>query len=85
VRVGELWLFQETVREMKQAPWSHSPLNIARSAVECGLSRVTELPQGILTQHAMMVAWGEFADEIGLIDELEQVSIPQQQFPLWGA
>ena len=42
VRVGGLWLFQETVREMKQAPWSRSPLNIARSAVECGLSRITE-------------------------------------------
>jgi hypothetical protein len=26
----------------------------------------------------MMVAWGEFADEIGLIDELNQVSIPQK-------
>lgn len=78
VRVGGLWLFQETIRGLRQAPWSHSPLDIARSAVECGLSRMPELPQGLLTQHALMVAWGEFADEIGLIDQLNQVSIPQK-------
>ena len=29
-----------------------------------------ELPQGLLTQHALMVAWGEFAHEIGLIPKL---------------
>jgi hypothetical protein len=39
---------------------------------------MTELPQGLLTQHALMVAWGEFADEIGLIEKLNQVSIPQK-------
>jgi hypothetical protein len=78
VRVGGLWLFQETVRELRRAPWSRSPLDIARSAAKCGLSRITELARGMLTQHAMMVAWGEFADEIGLIDDLNQVSIPQK-------
>ena len=69
VRVGELWLFQETVRELSSAPWSRSPLEIARAAVEHSLSRMAELPQGLLTQHALMVAWGEFADEIGLLEE----------------
>jgi hypothetical protein len=78
MRVGGLWLFQETVRRLSQVPWSRSPLDIARSAVECGLSRMTELPQGLLTQHALMVAWGEFADEISLIGKLNQVSIPQK-------
>jgi hypothetical protein len=78
VRVGELWLFQESVRELSSAPWTRSPLEIARSAVEHGLSRMAELPQGLLTQHALMVAWGEFADEIGLIEKLKQVSIPQK-------
>jgi hypothetical protein len=66
VRVGELWLFQETVRKLSSAPWSRSPLEIARAAVAHGLSQMAELPQGLLTQHALMVAWGEFADEIGL-------------------
>jgi hypothetical protein len=36
-------------------------LEIARAAVERGLNRIAELPQGMLTQHALMVAWGEFA------------------------
>lgn len=78
VRVGELWLFQETMRKLSTAHWSRSPLEIARTAVEHGLSRMAELPQGLLTQHALMVAWGEFADEIGLIEKLNQVSIPQK-------
>lgn len=78
VRVGELWLFQETVRKLSSAPWSRSPLDIARAAVEHGLSRMAELPQGLLTQHALMVSWGEFADEIGLIEKLNQVSILQK-------
>jgi hypothetical protein len=78
VRVGELWLFQETVRQLSSAPWSRSPLEIARAAVAHGLSQMAELPQGLLTQHALMVAWGEFADEIGLIEKLNQVSLPQK-------
>ncbi len=78
VRVGDLCFFQETVQRLSQAPWSRSPLEIARVAVERGLSRMAELPQGMLTQHALMVAWGEFAGEIGLIEKLNQVSIPQK-------
>ena len=78
VQVGGLWLFQETVQSLKQAPWSRSPLDIARVAVTQGLNRMRELPQGMLTQHALMVAWGEFAHEIGLIPKLLQVPIPQK-------
>ena len=78
VRVGDLWFFQETIQRLTQAPWSRSPLEIARATVERGLSRMAELPQGMLTQHALMVAWGEFAGEIGLIEKLNQVSIPQK-------
>jgi hypothetical protein len=40
---------------------------------------MAELPQGMLTEHALMVAWGEFAQEIGLIDKLKQVAIPQKE------
>ena len=79
VRVGELWLYQETVQQLSQAPWSRSPLEIARAAVERGLKQMTGLPQGLLTQHALLVAWGEFAQEIGLIDKLKQVTIPQKE------
>jgi hypothetical protein len=78
VRVGDLYFFRETIQRLNQAPWSRSPLEIARAAVERGLNRIAELPQGMLTQHALMVAWGEFAGEIGLIELLNQVSIPQK-------
>jgi len=37
-----------------------------------------DLPQGILTQHAMLVAWGLFAQAMGLIDAIEQVPIKQK-------
>ncbi len=78
VRVGGIWLLQETVNALNRAPWSQSPLDIARAGVDRGLSRMTELPQGMFTQHALMVAWGEFAHEIGLIQKLSQVPIPQK-------
>lgn len=39
---------------------------------------MAELPQGVYTQHALMVPWGEFAHEIGLIQKLSQVPIPQK-------
>ena len=78
VQVGGIWLFQETVQSLKQAPWSQSPLDIARAAVTQGLNRMRELPQGMLTQHALMVAWGEFAHQIGLIPKILRVPIPQK-------
>lgn len=78
VRVGDIWLLQETVNALSRAPWSRSPLEIARAAVTHGMSRMAELPRGMLTQHALMVAWGEFASEIGLIEKLSQVPIPQK-------
>jgi len=78
VRVGDLWLFQDTVNALNRASWSQSPLEIARAAVEQGVSRMGELTQGVYTQHALMVAWGEFAHEIGLIEKLSQAPIPQK-------
>ena len=78
VRVGGIWLLQETVNALNRPPWSQSPLDIARAGVDRGLSRMAELPQGMLTQHALMVAWGEFAHDIGLIQKLSQVPIPQK-------
>jgi len=78
VRVGDLWLFQDTVNALNRVPWSQSPLEIARAAVEQGVRRMGELTQGVYTQHALMVAWGEFAHEIGLIEKLSQAPIPQK-------
>ena len=79
VRVGEIWLYQETVQQLNQVPWSRSPLEMARAAVACGLNQKAGLAQGMLTQHALMVAWGEFAHQIGLIDQLKQVALPQKE------
>jgi hypothetical protein len=78
VRVNGILLFQETVQSLRQAPWTKSPLDIARDAATQGQNRMRELPQGLFTQHALMVAWGEFAHEIGLIPKLLGVPIPQK-------
>lgn len=78
VQVGGILLPLETVPVLRRAPWTRSPLEIARTAVECGLQRSAELQRGMLTQHALMVAWGEFAHEIGLTSKLAEVAIPQK-------
>jgi hypothetical protein len=78
VRVGGIWLFQETAQSLQQAPWSKSPLDIARASLTQGQNRMQALPQGLLTQHALMIPLGEFADEIGLIPKLLRVPIPQK-------
>ena len=39
---------------------------------------VDALPEEQSTQHAMLVAWGHFAQEIGLLDQLATVPIPQK-------
>jgi hypothetical protein len=78
VRVNGILLFQETAQSLKQAPWSKSPLDIAHAVVVQGQALMQVLPQGVLTQHALMVAWGEFAYEIGLIPKLLGVPIPQK-------
>lgn len=78
VQVNGIWLFQETVQTWERVPWSQSSLNIARADVRQGLGRMQALPQGMLTQHALMVAWGEFAHEIGLISRLQQVPMSQK-------
>lgn len=79
VRVGGLWLYQETVQQLNQASGSGSPLELARAAVERGLDQMRGLQTGLFTQHALMVAWGEFAQEIGLSEKLKQVTIPQKE------
>ena len=40
---------------------------------------MAELAQGMLTQHALLLPWGEFAGEIGLLDKLLELPIPQKE------
>jgi len=37
-----------------------------------------EMAQGVLTQHAMLVAWGLYAEQLGLISRLEGVKLKQK-------
>jgi hypothetical protein len=53
-------------------------LERARAAVQRSQQQVDQLATGVLTQHALLLAWGEFAHEIGLIEALLQVAIPQK-------
>src|SRR5690242_18742907 len=39
---------------------------------------VAELPVEQPTEHAMLVVWGQFAQELGLLEQLAQVPIPQK-------
>ena len=78
VRVGALWLLQETVTSLSRLTWSRAPLDIARVAGSHDQRRMLELSQGLLTQHALLVAWGEYAAELGLLQKLSQVPIPQK-------
>jgi len=78
VQTSGILLLPETIPTLRRVPWSRSPLEIARAAVAHGLKRTSELQQGMLTQHALIVACGEFAHEIGLLSKLAQVTMPQK-------
>ena len=78
VQTSGMLLLPETIPTLRRVPWSRSPLEIARSAIARGMKRTSELQQGMLTQHALMVACGEFAHEIGLLSKLAQVKVPQK-------
>jgi len=78
VRVGALWLLRETVTSLSWPSRSRAPLEIARAASHLDQRRMQELAQGLLTQHALLVAWGEYAAELGLLQKLSQVPLPQK-------
>ena len=42
------------------------------------IQQQTALPASQPTEHAMLVVWGQFAQEIGLLEHLAQVPIPQK-------
>jgi hypothetical protein len=77
-QVNGIWLFQETAQVLRRAYRPVTPVGLARTAVTQGLNLQPDGPQGYFTQHALLVAWGEFAHEIGLIQKLRQVPIPQK-------
>ena len=58
VQTGGMLLLPETIPTLRRVPWSRSPLEIAQAAVSHGLKRMSELQQGMLTQHALLVAGG---------------------------
>jgi len=78
VQTSGILLLPETIPTLRRAPWSRSPLEIARAAVAHGLKRTSDLQRGMLTQHALMVAGGEFAHEIGLLSKLARVTTWQK-------
>ncbi len=78
VNIGGLLVYQDTVVKKYPDSECQTPLDNARAAVQQGLNQVQKLIKGVLTTHAMMVAWGEFAVEIGLPQKLAQVAIPQK-------
>ena len=76
VRVGNLWLPRESHADIEYLSASQSPLSIARNAVARGIEQMKVCQPQKLTQHAMLIAWGEYAQQIGLIDKLKDIPIP---------
>ena len=79
VQVAGVWLFQETAEARQRASWRPSPVERARAAVSQGSAAAwIDKSQPQFTEHAILFAWAEFAHEIGLIQNLMQVPMPQK-------
>jgi hypothetical protein len=77
--VAGVWLFQETAEALQGTSWRPSPIERARAAVSQGLiASQSGRSQPQFTEHAFLFAWAEFAHEIGLIQKLMQVAMPQK-------
>ena len=79
VQVAGIWLFQETAEALQQASRPSSLVEQARAAVSQGSSaaRIGK-SQLQFIEHAFLFAWAEFAYEIGLVQKLLQVPMPQK-------
>jgi len=79
VQVAGIWLFKDTAEALYRAHHLSSPVERARAAVSHG-SATTRIGQAqpLFTEHAFLFAWAEFAHEIGLIQRLRQVPMPQK-------
>ena len=73
VRVGNLWLPRKSLADIECFSASQSPLSIARNAVARGIEQMKVCHPQKLTQHAMLIGWGEYAQQIGLIDKLKAI------------
>ena len=71
--------FQETAEALRRASRPSSPVEQARAAASQGLTALQrDLSQPLFTEHAFLFAWAEFAYEIGLIQKLAQVPMPEK-------
>lgn len=79
VQVAGIWLFQETAEALQRASRQPWPIQRAQAAVSQG-SVAAQIDQSHpqFTEHAFLFAWAEFAYEIGLVQKLLQVPIPQK-------
>ena len=79
VQVAGIWLFPETVEALRRASWPSSPVERARAAASQGFT-VLQIgsSQPLFTEHAFLFAWAEFAYEIGLVQKLAQVPMPEK-------
>ena len=79
VQMAGIWLFQETAEALQRTSRQSSPIERARAAVSQG-SAATQIgkSQPLFIEHAVLFAWAEFAYEIGLIQKLMQVPMPQK-------
>jgi hypothetical protein len=77
--VAGIWLFQETAEALQRASRRPSPVERSRAAVSQGstAARIGK-SQPQFTEHAFLFAWAEFAYEIGLVQKLLQVPMPQK-------
>jgi len=79
VQVAGIWLFQETAEALQRASRRSSPVERARAAVSQGSTAIQiGTSQPLFTEHAFLFAWAEFAYEIGLVQKLLQVPMPQK-------
>lgn len=79
VQVAGVWLFRETVEALQRASRHPSPVERARAVASQGSTAFQIDPsQPLFTEHAFLFAWAEFAHEIGLIQKLAQVPMPEK-------
>jgi len=78
VQVAGIWLFQETAEALQRASRPSSPVERARAAMSRGSAVQKDKSQLQFTQHAFLLAWGEFAYEIGLIQKFLHVPMAQK-------
>lgn len=79
VQVAGIWLFPETAEALRQASRPSSSVERACAVASQGATALQTGPaQPLFTEHAFLFAEAEFAYEIGLIQKLAQVPMPEK-------